>query len=119
MSSKPNDVSAYSENVLLNDLELIIQQLGYSNATLCGYDWGGILAWSLAEKKPHLVNKLLLMNTLNPRLFHQNMTFTQLCLSYYMCVQQIPFLVNSDNSLYLIATNLISIRQSLLDFGSF
>ncbi|KAJ3086990.1 hypothetical protein HK102_012029, partial [Quaeritorhiza haematococci] len=65
------------------DIAGVIRELGYERAVLCGHDWGGIIAWSFAERHPEMLDGLILVNTLNPALYKKNITPAQALQSYY------------------------------------
>ncbi|NXD88832.1 EPHX3 hydrolase, partial [Halcyon senegalensis] len=71
-SEKPPDRASYRLEVLLEDIRQVIEALvtpwGQSQAPgatpkciLVGHDWGGVLAWELADSHPALVEKLVIM----------------------------------------------------------
>src|SRR5437588_2021036 len=57
-SDKPAGVRAYRPSVLLADLAGVIRQEAGGKAHVVGHDWGGILAWRLAQCHPELVGNL-------------------------------------------------------------
>lgn len=65
-SSKPEAVSDYHINKLVKDVKGLIDHL-YSNGnckpvTLVGHDWGGVLAWTVAEQYPECVKQVIVIN---------------------------------------------------------
>uniref|UniRef100_A0A8V5GVY4 Uncharacterized protein n=1 Tax=Melopsittacus undulatus TaxID=13146 RepID=A0A8V5GVY4_MELUD len=59
-SSKPRERQQYRLELLLEDVRQVIEELGA--CILVGHDWGGVLAWELAEGHPELVEKLVVMD---------------------------------------------------------
>jgi pimeloyl-ACP methyl ester carboxylesterase len=75
-SRKPADVEAYRPGKILEDMKLLIAQLGYREAIVVAHDWGGAIAWNLAISLPKLIRKLVIVNAPHPFLFarqlHEN-----------------------------------------------
>jgi pimeloyl-ACP methyl ester carboxylesterase len=65
-SSQPSDPAAYRTRALLEDLTLLIGQLGYASCVVIAHDWGGALAWALANAQPALVERLVVINSPHP-----------------------------------------------------
>ncbi|GAC22540.1 hypothetical protein GMES_0231 [Paraglaciecola mesophila KMM 241] len=62
-SQKPADVSEYKIEKLVTDVRQLIEQLSRNNKViLVGHDWGGVLAWSVAQTSPELISKLIIIN---------------------------------------------------------
>ncbi|WP_375289710.1 alpha/beta fold hydrolase [Qipengyuania sp.] len=47
-SSKPQEVEAYTPDKLIGDIFLLAAELGVSEFTVVGHDWGGAIAWGVA-----------------------------------------------------------------------
>ena len=60
-SDKPEPVSDYQIEALVQDIVDLINQLG-GPVVLVGHDWGGGLAWAVASLHPELIDKLVIMN---------------------------------------------------------
>lgn len=54
-SDKPEDVSAYNQVEVVNDIIGLIPALGYETAIVIGHDWGAPTAWSCALHHPDKV----------------------------------------------------------------
>jgi pimeloyl-ACP methyl ester carboxylesterase len=54
-SDKPQDISAYNQVEVVNDIMGLIPALGYDHAVVIGHDWGAPTAWSCALHHPDLV----------------------------------------------------------------
>lgn len=92
-SDKPNDVSAYRMNELIEDVRGVIQGLGYNQCVLVGHDWGGAIAWNVAYTYPELVDRLIVMNLPHPAKFKEGLlTPQQLLRSWYIFFFQLPWL---------------------------
>lgn len=72
-SSAPTDVSAYRPKHLVQDIAALIaietQDQGSQLACLVAHDWGGAVAWNLANQLPHLAKRLAIINSPHPGTF--------------------------------------------------
>lgn len=51
----PDAVDAYDMETLCDDLVGLLRQVGLSKAIIAGHDWGGVLAWNMALRRPRQV----------------------------------------------------------------
>jgi pimeloyl-ACP methyl ester carboxylesterase len=68
-SSAPDDVKAYRAKHLVQDIEALICTVCPSGTPLAGlvaHDWGGAVAWNLANQHPELMEKLVIINSPHP-----------------------------------------------------
>lgn len=72
-SSSPPDVNAYRAKHLVQDIAALIaietKDLGSQLACLVAHDWGGAIAWNLANQQPQLSAKLAILNSPHPGTF--------------------------------------------------
>ncbi len=69
-SSAPADVKAYRAKPLVQDIAALIGIVGPSPIEcLVAHDWGGAVAWNLANQQPHLTKKLAIINSPHPGTF--------------------------------------------------
>ena len=72
-SSAPPDASAYRPKYLVQDIAALIAieaaQHDGQLAGLVAHDWGGAVAWNLANQLPHLTKLLLIINSPHPGTF--------------------------------------------------
>ena len=70
-SSSPLDVSQYRPKHLVQDLAALIQHVSPDQplAALVAHDWGGAVAWNLANQMPQLLRKLCIINSPHPGTF--------------------------------------------------
>jgi pimeloyl-ACP methyl ester carboxylesterase len=54
-SDKPDDISAYNQVEVVNDIIGLIPALGHETAIVIGHDWGAPTAWSTALHHPNKV----------------------------------------------------------------
>jgi pimeloyl-ACP methyl ester carboxylesterase len=107
-SDKP--ASGYDLDTLSADIQGLIENLGYLRAHVVGHDWGGTIAWHLAQKFPNLLDRLAILNAPHPHRFRQEFisNLDQLRRSWYLLAFQIPALPE-----WLIRQNLPSIVRNL------
>lgn len=70
-SSAPADVAAYRAKHLVQDIAaLIALESGQQPlACLVAHDWGGAVAWNLANQQPRLMRRLAILNSPHPGTF--------------------------------------------------
>jgi pimeloyl-ACP methyl ester carboxylesterase len=70
-SSHPAEVSAYRAKFLVQDIAALIQiESGTAPLkALVAHDWGGGVAWNLANQMPHMMHKLVIVNSPHPGTF--------------------------------------------------
>jgi pimeloyl-ACP methyl ester carboxylesterase len=72
-SSAPTDVSAYRPKLLVQDIAALIaiETEGQAGQLAClvAHDWGGAVAWNLANQMPQLVRQLAIINSPHPGTF--------------------------------------------------
>lgn len=62
LSEKPGEVGAYRLELLGGDILDVLEALGHGEAHLVGHDWGGAVAWWLAEHHPRQWKTVTVMN---------------------------------------------------------
>jgi len=100
LSDKPKDVKAYRMQELVNDVIGLIDALGYEKVNLVGHDWGGIVAWTLANKYPERLHKLSILNAAHPAVMRKTLlrSLDQFRRSWYAMVFQLPWLPEAGMS---------------------
>ena len=68
-STQPAEVAAYRAKHLVQDLAALIAIEGGPLACLVAHDWGGAVAWNLANQRPELTRKLAIINSPHPGTF--------------------------------------------------
>jgi epoxide hydrolase 4 len=68
-SSQPADVAAYRPKHLVRDIAQLAEIEGAPLACLVAHDWGGAVAWNLANQQPQLLRKLAIINSPHPATF--------------------------------------------------
>ncbi|GAB4290007.1 MAG: alpha/beta hydrolase [Oscillatoriaceae cyanobacterium] len=89
-SDKPD--SGYDLDTLAADIKGLIESLGYVKAHIVGHDWGGAIAWNLAQKFPQHLNQLVILNAPHPHRWLNEMgtNLDQLRRSWYVFAFQVP-----------------------------
>ncbi len=62
LSDKPQDYN-YTLEQRIQDVELLIHRLGLKTYSLVLHDWGGAIGCGVATRRPHAVDKIVLLNT--------------------------------------------------------
>lgn len=60
-SEKPEDVSAYKIDYLIEDIRQLIRALGHDKCILVAHDWGGVVACKLRELHPEVIHTLIML----------------------------------------------------------
>ncbi|MCA3239645.1 MAG: alpha/beta fold hydrolase [Curvibacter sp.] len=70
-SSAPLDPAAYRAKHLVQDLVALIaiESPGQPLTCLVAHDWGGVVAWNLANQRPDLLQRLAIVNAPHPGTF--------------------------------------------------
>ncbi len=102
-SSAPEDVKAYRAKYLVQDIVALIDSECGTNqplAALIAHDWGGAVAWSLANQRPERLRQLVIVNSPHPGPFLRALQLdeAQQAASAYM-----NFLVQPDAAAHLAA----------------
>lgn len=67
LSGQPEGVANYDMSLLVADVAAVVRHAGAERATVVGHDWGGAVAWQVAFRQPHLVDRLVIMNLPHPK----------------------------------------------------
>jgi pimeloyl-ACP methyl ester carboxylesterase len=89
---KPQAVSAYLIDRLMEDVAALIDASGARTVTLIGHDWGAGLAWTFAANRVRPLERLVIMNVPHPAVMNAVLrrSFAQLRKSWYMFFFQLP-----------------------------
>ncbi len=72
LSDKPLEVDAYRAKTLIEDAVAMAAAFAPGQKfTLVAHDWGAAVAWGLAIKHPHLIEKLIILNGVHPAAFQR------------------------------------------------
>jgi pimeloyl-ACP methyl ester carboxylesterase len=65
-SSQPQDAQQYRPKYILQDIAALIEIEGAPLECLIAHDWGGAIAWNLANQRPGLAKRLMIINSPHP-----------------------------------------------------
>ncbi|GAC1601164.1 MAG: alpha/beta hydrolase [Ramlibacter sp.] len=68
-SSAPEDIKAYRARPLVQDIAALTEIVGAPLECLVAHDWGGAVAWNLANQLPQLTKRLAIVNSPHPGTF--------------------------------------------------
>jgi epoxide hydrolase 4 len=92
-SDKPRRVGDYRIDRLVDDVAELSRHAGHDAAAIVGHDWGGIIAWHVAMRRPELVSRLVILNAPHPAVFRRELWRTsQWARSWYAAFFQLPWL---------------------------
>lgn len=73
-SDRPEDADDYGVDALLSDIDGLLDALSLSSVDLIGHDWGGVLAWWYAARRPKRVERLVVFNAPHPAALQHRLT---------------------------------------------
>jgi pimeloyl-ACP methyl ester carboxylesterase len=78
----------------LDDVDALLDAAGAETATIVGHDWGAIISWLYAMRRPERVDRLVIMNVPHPAAFERNARANprQWLRSWYALFFQLPWL---------------------------
>jgi pimeloyl-ACP methyl ester carboxylesterase len=93
-SDKPIGVRNYRLPVLVGDVVALIESFGAGRAFVVGHDWGGVIAWVLAMRRPDVVERLVTLNAPHPAAYYRELWRNprQWLRSWYILLFQLPWL---------------------------
>lgn len=92
-AARPRRVSAYRVGDLVGDVVALLDAAGVRRAHVVGHDWGGAVAWSLAQRRPDRVAGLVVLSTPHPGALSWAARHAgQLHRSWYVLAFQTPLL---------------------------
>ena len=79
---------------LAEDVAGLVAALGRERAVVMGHDWGGAVAWSVAARRPSIVERLVVLNCPPPQVLARAIVRSpaQLRRSWYVLFFQLPWL---------------------------
>ncbi|WP_084351719.1 alpha/beta fold hydrolase [Millisia brevis] len=89
--ARPTARGAYRIDDLTEDIVALIDVIG-EPVHLVGHDWGAMVAWALAARRPDLIRSLTAISVPHPGAFIAAMPRGQILRSFYMGVFQLPVL---------------------------
>lgn len=104
----------FDTDTLSQDIVHLMEACGRPRACVAGHDWGAAVAWALAGRFPHRVERLAILNVPHPAVMLRNIfggNWRQLARSWYIYFFQIPGLPE----LMLTADRCRGLRAALAD----
>jgi len=90
-TDRPPKTSDYRMNNLCQDIVQLIPAFGHSSTVLVAHDWGGAVAWMVAQTHPEVVEKLVILNAPHPKAYRAAASLSQMLKSWYMFMFQFPW----------------------------
>lgn len=91
--ARPSGRAAYRMSRLVSDVVAAADAAGAQQVHLVGHDWGGAVAWAVAERHPERVAALTVLSTPHHRAFAAALRHPdQASRSWYMAAFQLPWL---------------------------
>lgn len=91
--ARPRGRRHYRTTELTADIAALIEQLDRGPVHIVGHDWGAVVAWSLASRRPEIVRSLTTVSVPHPGAFARSMTRSrQPLMSWYMYFFALPWL---------------------------
>ncbi|MFB6140478.1 MAG: alpha/beta fold hydrolase [Halosimplex sp.] len=92
LSEKPRDLDEYRMGELSADVAELVAAEDRESAHVIGHDWGAAVAWDLALRHPHVVDRLGIVNVPHPTVMRRALRSNprQLVRSWYMFAFQLP-----------------------------
>ena len=93
-SDRPKGRAAYKIDRLVEDVEALFAALGARRRLLIGHDWGGVIAWQVAIRRPDLLDGLVILNAPHPAIYRRllDRDAAQKRRSWYVAFFQLPVL---------------------------
>lgn len=73
LSDKPKGIESYTLDELSRDIVELIDASGHDKAYIVGHDWGGFVAWYVAEKYPGRIKKMVILNAPHRKIMRENL----------------------------------------------
>jgi pimeloyl-ACP methyl ester carboxylesterase len=92
LSDKPNGVSNYKMNHLGDDIVGLADLLGYDSFHLAGHDFGAMVSWNIAIRRPERLKRLMIANVPHPVVMNEFLRTrpSQMLKSWYALFFQLP-----------------------------
>ncbi len=119
LSDKPENVSDYRMDKLVDDVIGLINHFKRENAAVIGHDWGAAVAWTIGQKHPEYLWKLGALQVPPSQVLRKNFNLRQFLASWYMFFFQIPFVpefILKANDFRLLEN---ALRNTTLEKGVF
>jgi len=94
LSEKPGQIKDYVLTHLAGDIAALITSLTAYPVAIVGHDWGGGVAWAVAQFHPRLISKLVILNIPHLQVMKDQIKTNpvQMLKSWYTMFFQLPFI---------------------------
>ncbi|XP_050362655.1 epoxide hydrolase 3-like [Nymphalis io] len=75
-SEKPEGVSSYKMEYIVDDIKELIRALGHEKCILVSHDWGGVIACKLRETYPEVLYALIVLSSSSKEIWHRQIWST-------------------------------------------
>jgi pimeloyl-ACP methyl ester carboxylesterase len=91
-SDRPAGREPYRLEHLIADVEALFEGLGARRRILIAHDWGGVIAWQVAIRRPGLLDGLVILNAPHPVVYRHLLDrgLKQRLRSWYVAAFQLP-----------------------------
>jgi pimeloyl-ACP methyl ester carboxylesterase len=91
-SDRPKGREHYVLDHLVADVEALFEALGARRRILIAHDWGGVIAWQVAQRRPDLLDGLVVLNAPHPAVYRHllDQGLKQRLRSWYVAFFQLP-----------------------------
>ena len=102
LSEKPASIKDYALTHLVDDMAALIISLTKTPVAIVGHDWGGGVAWGLAQRHPEMIKKLIVLAMPHPQVMKKNLrnNTAQMLKSWYAAFFQLPFIPEKIYSIF-------------------
>jgi pimeloyl-ACP methyl ester carboxylesterase len=92
LSSKPESPKSYRASEVAEDIIALADRLGAEKFSVVGHDWGGVIAWRIANRFPDRLEKLVIINAPHPAIMRRELLHNpkQLLASSYILFLRLP-----------------------------
>src|SRR3954454_11575687 len=112
-SDKPRGIGAYRLDLLIQDLALLVEALGYTSVQVGAHDWGAIVAWWLSHHRPELVAQQVLMSGPHPDVLRRAIRRPpQMFKSWYIFGFQPPWIPE-----WIVSSRRLNTLEWIIDTG--
>ncbi|XP_063375171.1 epoxide hydrolase 3-like [Cydia amplana] len=93
-SERPDDVSAYHIDLLVEDVRDLVRQLGREKCILVSHDWGGLIACRFRDVHPDALDALVMLSSTSREAWLHELVHNpvQRKMSWYVMLYRVPSL---------------------------
>ncbi len=114
LSDKPRGIAAYNLDELAEDVIGLIEHEKRGRVFLIGHDWGGTIAWWIANKYPEKIERLVILNSPHHAVMKRQLRQkrAQWRKSWYFLFFQIPLLPEACTRAWKWKLGMLALRHS-------